>query len=351
VVPTNRPVESLGDCLELASRAAIPLIVACSKRVDRYQVIKAAAERNVEVYAVDMPPDPASSLAGLTFATSEDEELLAFTSGKTRDLSVKRNLGLVIARMRGWQRLMFLDDDIQEVSTADLDALAAALEDHNVSVLIPDEYPDNSVACHAYRLGGGEQGKFASAGGMGVRCDRDELSFFPNIYNEDWFFFSDEAAKHKIAKVGASKQEEYDPFANPQRAVKEEFGDLLAEGLYARLDAQLDILGVDVAYWSDFIKSRKAFLGQVADSLTALLKDCLNSDKERKVRAAQISIREARLQLERIKPELCQKFIDLWQADLAEWRRYLATLQPYESVEKALDHLRLDYSVSSPSTR
>jgi hypothetical protein len=352
VVPTNRPVESLSDCLDLASRAAIPLIVACSKRVDRYQVIKAAAERNVEVHAVDMPPDPATSLAGLSFATSEDEELLAFTSGKTRDLGVKRNLGLAIARMRGWQRLMFLDDDIHGVSIADVDALAAALEDHNVSVLIPDEYPDNSVACHAYRLGGGEQGKFASAGGMGVRCDRDELSFFPNIYNEDWFFFADEAAKHKIAKIGSSKQVEYDPYANPQRAVKEEFGDLLAEGLYARLDdAQLDILGVDVAYWSDFIESRRAFLGQVADSLTARLKDRLNSDEERKVQAAQISIREARLQLGRIKPELCQKFIDLWQADLAEWRQFLTTLSHYESVEGALDHFHLDYSVSSPSTR
>jgi hypothetical protein len=186
---------------------------------------------------------------------------------------------------------------------------------------------------------------------MGVRCDRDELSFFPNIYNEDWFFFSDEAARHKIAEVGASKQEKYDPFENPQRAVKEEFGDLLAEGLYARLDTRLGVLSADIAYWSDFIQIRKAFLGEVADSLTARLDQPLSSAKEREVRAAQISIREARLQLDRITPELCQKFIDLWQADLAVWHRYLATLQPYESVEKALDHLRLDYSVSSLSTR
>jgi len=35
-----------------------------------------------------------------------------------------------------------------------VDALAAALSDHNVSVLIPDEFPDNSVVCHARRLGG-----------------------------------------------------------------------------------------------------------------------------------------------------------------------------------------------------
>ena len=53
---------------------------------------------------------------------------------------------------------MFLDDDIQDISNTHVAALAAALDNHNVSVLIPDKYPDNSVACHANRLGGGEQG-------------------------------------------------------------------------------------------------------------------------------------------------------------------------------------------------
>jgi hypothetical protein len=351
IVPTNRPVAFLDDCIGLASATAIPLIVFCSKRVNKYQVIEAAAQRNVEVFAVDLPPRPASPLEGVSFATSTDEDLLAFTSGLTRDLSTKRNLGLVIARMCGWQRLMFLDDDIQGVSTTDVDALAAGLNDHYVSVLIPDEYPDNSVACHAYRLGGGEQGKFASAGGMGVRCDRDELSFFPNIYNEDWFFFAEDAANHKIVEVGASRQRKYNPYADPQRAVKEEFGDLLAEGLYARLDARLDIPSVDTTYWTDFIESRKAFLGRVAELLAGRLEGSPDSHEEREVRAAQVSIREARLQLDRINPALCQKFIDLWQADLAEWRHYLTKLSHFESAGSALDHLGLDYAVSRPSTR
>ena len=239
LVPTHRAVEILGDCISLAAETAIPLIVICSKLVDKDQVIDAAERENVAAYAVDLPPDHAKLPNGMSFATSTDEDLLTATSGLTRDLSMKRNLGLVIARMLRWQRLMFLDDDIYDVSRADVDALSAGLYDHNVSVLIPEDFPDNSVACHANRLGGGPQGTFASAGGMGVRCDRDDLGFFPNIYNEDWFFFSEETAHHKIARVGASRQREYDPFEDPQRAVKEEFGDLLAEGLYSRLDAGL----------------------------------------------------------------------------------------------------------------
>src|SRR5215469_7102743 len=194
VVPTNRPVEFLSACISLAQDAHVPLIVVCSRRVNKNQVIEVAGRENVEVFAVDLPQYPVNPLEGVSFGTSTDEDLLAASSGKTRDLSTKRNLGLVIAKMLGLHRLMFLDDDIFGVSRQDVEALAAALSNHNVSVLIPEEYPDNSVACHAFRLGGGEQGKFASAGGMGVRCDRDDLPFFPNIYNEDWFFFSEEAA-------------------------------------------------------------------------------------------------------------------------------------------------------------
>ena len=348
LVPTNRPVIMLSDCIDLALDTSIPLIVVCSKRVNKYQVVEEARRKNVEVFAVDLPPYPANPLDGISFGTSTEEDLLAASFGPTRDLSTKRNLGLVIARMLGWQRIMFLDDDIFDVSKEDMEALAAGLDDHNVSVLIPDEYPDNSVACHAFRLGGGQQGRFASAGAMGVRCDRDGLPFFPNIYNEDWFFFSAEAASHKIARVGASRQREYDPYQDPERAVKEEFGDLLAEGLYARLDVDLDLLDVDVAYWTYFIESRGHFLNRVAELLWRLPDSRRHNGEGRKIRAAQVSIRAAQSQLERIGPELCQKFIDRWQGDLVEWRRYVTGLPRFDSVVGALDYLSMDYAVFSP---
>lgn len=186
---------------------------------------------------------------------------------------------------------------------------------------------------------------------MGVRCDRDDLAFFPNIYNEDWFFFSEEAASHRITHVGVSRQREYDPYEDPQRAVKEEFGDLLAEGLYARLDAHRGTLGADVDYWAAFIESRGDFLRRVAESLTRHPYRDLGTGKGPEVRAAQASIRAAQGQLDRIQPELCQRFIDLWQADLAQWRRYLNRLPHFESLASALEHLGLDYTVSAPNIR
>jgi hypothetical protein len=349
VVPTNRPVASLTPCMGLARETHIPLVVLCSKMVRSHQVIKMATDVGVKAYALDWPPHPANPL-GIKFATSSDLELAAVSSVTTRDLGMKRNLGLVLARMLGWKRLMFLDDDIYGVTAEDVNALAAGLSGHSVSVLIPDKFEDNSVVCHANRLGGGQQGKFASAGGMGVQCDRDDLAFFPNIYNEDWFFFSAEAANRKIIKVGESMQVGYDPYDDPDRAAKEEFGDLLAEGLYARLDHGQGLHGADTTYWKAFIKNRRMFHANVAESLKRHPERDKDTKIGRDVRAAEVSVRAARDQLDQISPELCDKFIKLWQADLVEWRRYVAMLDRIDSIDSAFRYLNIEYA-ESPSPR
>jgi glycosyltransferase involved in cell wall biosynthesis len=349
VVPTNRRVDWLTACMEVARETRIPLVVVCSKLVRQRQAIKMAAEVGVKAYALDWPPYPTNPL-GITFATSSDPELAAASSVRTRDLGMKRNLGLVLARILDWKQLMFLDDDIYGITGEDVDALAAGLNDHSVSVLIPNRFEDNPVVCHASRLGGGEQGTFASAGAMGVRCDLDDLAFFPNIYNEDWFFFSAEAANRKIIKVGESMQMEYDPYDDPDRAIKEEFGDLLAEGLYARLDHGQGLHRMDTAYWEAFIKNRSTFHANVADSLMRHAERDKDTKAGRDVRAAEVSVRAARDRLDWITPELCDKFIKLWQYDLVEWRRYLAKLDRVDSIGSAFRYLNLHYA-ESPSPR
>lgn len=330
VVPTCRPVKNMWSCINLAGRTQTPLIVVCSREIGQDEVIERADLANVEAFAFDLPP---GNPLGIDFATSDDKELANLSRGWNRDLSIKRNTGLVLAQLLGWKKLMFLDDDIY-VTEEGMASLAAALEDHTVSALIPENFPDNSVVCHAHRLGGGEQDVFASASGIGVRCDRDDLAFFPNIYNEDWFFFAEEAASHKIAKVGVSHQNEYDPYSDPDRAAREEFGDLLAEGLYARLDRGEGIRDVDTDYWRDFIKERMAFHERVAEALDHV------EDRDKKEAArARNSIHAAQDQLSRIRPEVCQRFMQLWQVDLENWRSYLADLPRSDSLAEAFKYL------------
>lgn len=185
---------------------------------------------------------------------------------------------------------------------------------------------------------------------MGVRCDRDDLAFFPNIYNEDWFFFSAEAASHQIAAVGRSKQRPYDPYADPDRAAKEEFGDVLAEGLYARLDHGRDLHGTNIAYWTMFIERRKAFHARVAESLRRHAGRDDDTAQGREVRAAEMSIHAAQEKLGETNAELCYKFIELWQADLVRWQHYLARIECCDSIASAFRCLGLDYA-ESPDPR
>ncbi len=123
------------------------------------------------------------------------------------------------------------------------------------------------------------QDVFVTGAVLGVHCNNLPLSFFPDIYNEDWFFFAKEAAARRLPRVGTARQAEYDPFASPERARREEFGDLLAEGLFAlfgearpgmSLDEQLR--GATRGYWDRFIEARqdvltetRTVLGRLAD--------------------------------------------------------------------------------------
>jgi hypothetical protein len=334
VVPTHRPAARLRYSIDLAARTKTPLIILCSGRAYKEAVVKMAARSGAEAYAADIP---AGNPLMVGFRTSADKQLAAANLGRNPDLSVKRNLGLTLARLLGWKKLMFLDDDIYGVAPIGVTMLAEALEGHSISAFIPVYFPDNSVACHANRLSGGKQDVFASASCMGIRCDRDDLAFFPSIYNEDWFFFAQEAASHRIARVGESRQRSYDPYRDPMRAASEELGDLLAEGLFARLDIGEEIWTVDADYWRYFINRRAEFHERVQKALRTVA-----APKREEADRAADSIRAAQGQLARITPQLCQTFVRLWRSDLRRWQCYLDGLPPQGSPAAAFRYLGLD---------
>jgi hypothetical protein len=334
VVPTHRPAARLRYSIDLAARTQTPLIVLCSGAAYKEAVVKMAARSGVEAYAADIP---AVNPLRVDFRTSADKQIAAANLGRNPDLSVKRNLGLALARILGWKKLMFLDDDIHGVAPSRVNALAEALEAHSISALIPVDFEDNSVVCHANRLSGGDQDVFASASCIGIRCDRDDLAFFPSIYNEDWFFFAQDAASHMIAKVGECRQRSYDPYRDPVRAASEELGDLLAEGLYARLDINEDIWNIDADYWRHFIGRRAEFHERVLKALSRV-----NGPEWVEAERAADSIRAAQHQLAQITPQLCQTFLRLWRSDLKRWYWYLEGLRPQSSPAAAFKYLSLD---------
>jgi hypothetical protein len=118
------------------------------------------------------------------------------------------------------------------------------------------------VSC-AYQLAGGPQKSFISGRAIVVETERTR-SFFPDIYNDDWFFMLDNATGlQPVATIGKVKQHPYDPFRNPDRTRPEEFGDVLAEGVLWLLDQGRPIQDTDVRHWHDFLVRRGAFSNHV----------------------------------------------------------------------------------------
>ncbi len=264
---------------------------------------------------------------------------------RVSDLSAKRNLGLLLARLHGWNKIAFVDDDITLSQTDDIARLAGQLDDYQVVGMVVRWFHDNSVVCHARRLAGLTQGVFVTGAVLGVHCNSLPLSFFPDVYDEDWFFFAEEAAMRRLPCVGTARQAEYDPFASRDRARWEEFGDLLAEGLYALLgqgdpDVPFDdkLRGATRRYWSRFIDAR----GEVITETAAILRRYIdwNADNCR-VSSALASLEAAESQLHTITPDLCVNFLGAWRDDLCDWQKFSNGVNNVGSTREAMDFLEL----------
>jgi hypothetical protein len=179
-----------------------------------------------------------------------------------------------------------------------------------------------------------------------VHCNSLPLSFFPDIYNEDWFFFAREAASRGLPRVGTARQLEYDPYATPERARREELGDLLAEGLFAlfgdgRPDLSLDeqLHGATRAFWQRFIEARQEVLIETRTILERLANQYPHHDR---LTAAHCALRAAERHLDdTITPDLCVDFLDAWRADLADWQSFSSGVNNVGSTRDAMDFLGL----------
>ena len=129
--------------------------------------------------------------------------------------------------------------------------------------MLVTDFPDNSVVCHAHRQTGAFQDVFISGSVLAVNCP-EVTSFFPDIYNEDWLFFYDDARARRLGGSGRNAtQLHYDPFGQPSRAECQEFGDALAEGLYALLHLGAGAADATRDYWDHFLAARRQFLADI----------------------------------------------------------------------------------------
>ncbi len=342
IVPASRPAESLATVIELAKAIGCHLVILCSFHADLADVRKLFdAHRLPKATAVPVPEGYKHPL--LDFATTRwtrDGDGKRVCAGRNSDLSSKRNIGLLLARMLGWNRIFFMDDDIREIDAAailDTVSLLGTEAPHGgryrTAGMMVHDFPDNSVICHARRTINEYQDVFVSGSVLAVDT-KASFGFFPDIYNEDWlFFYPDAAAKHLASSSPKVRQLPYDPFGDPQRAASQEFGDIIAEGLYTLLHSGRGTESADEQYWTAFLADRNRILEQIKQ----------RSYKARtEIRQKMIkSVAAAKEQLREIGPDMCVRYTEAWRDDLEQWGARLESLSSPGSIEKALEELEL----------
>ncbi|MEV6630142.1 hypothetical protein AB0M54_05255 [Actinoplanes sp. NPDC051470] len=329
IVPAAREASGLAVAVALADHLDATLVVLCSRDAQAAQV-RALWRGNPRVWAADVH-GPNNVLP--RFRTTLVVRDTPFQ--RRPDTPVKRNLGLALTRMIGWERAFFLDDDIDGIDPASLREGAGMLDRHDVVGQRNIGFPDNSVVCHAHRETGHRQEAFLGAGAMLFRGARAATAFFPAIYNEDWFFVLDRNRLARCAAHGEFAQRAYDPYADPRRAAREEFGDCLAEGIFALLDAGRPIDDADEDYWRDFLAGRAALIEQIRTDLTAS-----DVPRTRRARIAD-ALGAATYSLGLIKPAQCVRYLSAWRYDLELWRRFTAGLPRGLNPRAALGYLGL----------
>ena len=263
-----------------------------------------------ELHAIDEP-----DRANLGPPELKSSQLLAPTSfRRPADTGAKRNLGLLLSHLVGWERVVFLDDDIKIRDPEHLRQVSTLLNIYNVVGLFIGGFSDNSVVCHAYRSVVGDQQYFIGSGALVVQVPRSP-SLFPDIYNDDWFYMLNaKKGLQPAATIGEVIQRPYDPFRTLDRARAEEFGDVLAEGIFWLLDQGRSIADADLGHWKDFLPGRKMFIERVP----RMVSQASGVDPAAKARM-EAALKAARGRLALITPELCQEYLEAWAADRERW--------------------------------
>ena len=334
IVPGGRPAAYLDHAVTLARAAQCSLVVLCSHYLHAREVREYLDARSFsEAIVIDLPPGYSHPLFNFRRLLEIKDQLPPECGHYVTDLSTKRNIGLVLAKMLGWRRIFFLDDDIRDIAYPDLHRTVAMLGSFSAAGMWVTDFPDNSIVCHANRMTGGSQDVFVSGAALAVDCESD-VTFFPDIYNEDWFFFFDAASKGELGNsYFKATQLYYYPFANSGRAAWQEFGDVLAEGLYALLHLGLDVSQATDIYWAFFLEARRNFLEATLSGAGGAPPDMRDE--------ITASLQSALKCLSGITPDLCARYVEAWRHDLNHWKQRWAEIRVMPSADAALAELGL----------
>ncbi|MBB5915478.1 hypothetical protein BJY24_004390 [Nocardia transvalensis] len=315
VVPAARPGRRAAEHIRLAETLGCALVVFCSREITAGDIAGHCADARVPVVAVDF--DRESALPGTPdFRTSELLDGTPFRHAT--DFSAKRNAAILLSHYAGWDRVFLLDDDTVVAEADHIRTAADLLDEYAVTGLAVDGFPDTSVVGHAYRRIGGPPKKFLSGGAL-MMAPRRRKSFFPEIYNDEWLYMLDSSGFAALALTGSAIQDVCDPFDDPRRASREEFGEVIALGLHFGIRDGIAPQELDQDRWAAFLSTRHRFLDDVRRTYQARAE--ADSDRDRILASIESALHTFSL----ITPSFCVAYVDAWLRDRERWSTFLGT--------------------------
>jgi hypothetical protein len=156
-------------------------------------------------------------------------------------------------------------------------------------------------------------------------------------------------ARDAVVLAGTLTQGKYDPFKPPDIGRRQEFGDVLAEGLFRLFHEDGRVEDAEhPEYWRRVVEFRREFLAQVDQRLRD------GEGSERLPRMVRFKARRAlKLARRRLTPlwmhPLAEWVVD-WQRDLNDWGSALREIPHLGDLKAALSHLGLgDFTAIVPA--
>lgn len=335
VVPSARPANELGQAVHLARVTGAVLLVICSGQSIVQEVIRYGGRfGDLKLVVAEL------HIGGTDLVRLDTRSFSEAVYLRSTDLSDKKNVALLLARMLEWRAILFIDDDIR-LGAPEVQSELALLSDYSAVGYRVGGYPDAAVVTHVQLAlsdltGGKGEGRGRSISGGSVLLLNPTaypLPFFPNIYNEDWLFLYDWIRDARvIVAEGEAIQKPYDPFASIERVASEEFGELVTWGIYSLLREGNDPASANEAFWIDYLQQRQRKLAE----LTVSVRQIYDSSLRGKMEAA---LREAERRRQEITPRRLAEYVKKWRLDLECWLERLETIPRFDTVVEALTYL------------
>lgn len=198
---------------------------------------------------------------------------------KSWNLGFMRNFGLIYSKYQKFDRVLFMDDDI---NVPNLDIIHSTLQNLDRYKLCGVEITglvDDSIAGHIATGLDVHNIRTLSGGFMAFRPNESD-NYFLNCYNEDWIWIFMESQQHEEYMEGAVLQELSDPMRNWENKIQfQEFGEIALDGLIEiRENHDKEETLQDIHFWEKILAERQMYILELYRLTHARSNNCSHSE-------------------------------------------------------------------------